>query len=67
MEREIQEHEEDTKAISNLVLGARVFSSHSSKARGSNDHSNESGDVHLATGVDPIVQPGAKRVVDATL
>jgi hypothetical protein len=66
LECQIQEHEEDTEAVSNPILGAGILSSHGSKARSSDDHSDEASNIHLAAGVDFVMEPGTKRVIYAT-
>lgn len=64
MEGQVQEYEEDTETVSNAVLGACVLCGHRSKAGSSDDDSNESSDEHASAGVDLVVEPGTKRVVD---
>lgn len=66
LECQVQEHEENTESISNPVLCTGVFSGHGCQTGCGDDDANEAGDVHAPARVDPVVKPGAKRVVNDT-
>lgn len=66
LECQVQEHEKNTEPISNSVLCTGIFSGHGCQTGCGDDNANETSDVHAPTGVDPVVKPGAERIVNDT-
>lgn len=66
LEGQVQVDEEDSEPVSNLVGCAGELSGHGSETRGGYDDTHEARDVHAATRVDFVVEPGAQRVVNQT-
>lgn len=66
LERQIQEHEKDTESVSDPVGRTGIFSCHCSQARCCDNDTDKAGDVHAASGVDLVMEPGSERVVNDT-
>jgi hypothetical protein len=64
LEGEVEEDEEHADGITGLVVSASVKRDHCNHDRRRNDDAGEASHVHLAAGVDAIVQPGTTGVVD---
>lgn len=66
LECQIQEHEKDTKSVSDPVGRTGIFSCHCSQTRCCDNDTDKAGDVHAASGVDLVMEPGSERVVNDT-